>query len=232
MAPPVPVPRVVLPWLVARLVAVPALVLAGDPGSVQPNRLIWMDGLWFRMIASTGTTDRTSRQWSEYPFFPLFPALGGGLMRLGIGATTALTAVSWVASLVALSGAYRLASRHLRLVRLFGRRGSSPSRFRRLGFVMGYADSLFLAGSVWALLLAERRHWWWAGVVAVVATSSRPNGFIAVVALVVMALVARAGARAVVAVAAVDDLPRRLVQLPLVGDRRSPRVLVGKRGLG
>ncbi len=197
-----PFRAVVLPWLVARLVAVPALVLAGDPGSVQPNRLIWMDGLWFRMIALDGY-DRpyVAGQWSEFPFFPLFPALGGGLMRLGIGATTALTAISWIASLVALAGAYRLASRHLPARAAAWAPWFIALAPGALGFVMGYADSLFLAGSVWALLLAERRHWWWAGVVAVVATSSRPNGFIAVVALIVMALAARAGARAIVAVA-------------------------------
>ena len=67
--------------------------------------------------------------------------------------------------------------------------------------VLGYADSLYLAGLVWALVLAEDRRWWAAGLLAAVATASRPNGWIAVVAVVVTVLVARAGARALVAVA-------------------------------
>ena len=161
-----------------------------------------MDGLWFRMI----TLDWYDRPyveglWSEYPFFPLFPALGGGLMRLGVGETTALDS-------------------HL-LDRLAGGAGrclptgeAAPARRAAswapwfiaiapgaLGFVMGYTDSLFLAGAVWALLLAERGHWWWAGLVAVVATSSVERVHGSLVALVVMVIVARAGVRAIVAVA-------------------------------
>ena len=222
-----------LPWLVARLVAVPALVLAGDPGSVQPNRLIWMDGLWFRMIA-LDWYDRpyVAGQWSEYPFFPLFPALGGGLMRLGIGATTALTAVSWVASLVALSGAYRLASRHLPARAAVWAPWFIALAPGALGFVMGYADSLFLAGSVG---VAARR----ASTLVVGRSGGRRRDLEPSERLHRRRRTRRHGAgrssrssRGRRRRAAVDDLPRRLVQLPLVGDRRSPRVLVGKRGLG
>ncbi len=67
--------------------------------------------------------------------------------------------------------------------------------------VLGYSDSLFLAAAVWALVLAEDRRWWAAGLLGAVATISRPNGFVAVAALVVAVLVARAGWRALVAVA-------------------------------
>ena len=50
---------------------------------------------------------------------------------------------------------------------------------------MGYADSLFLAGAVWAFLLLEERRPAAAGIAALVATASRPNGFVVVIALAV-----------------------------------------------
>ena len=170
-------------------------------------------------------------QWSEYPFFPLFPALGGGLMRLGIGATTALTAVSWVASLVALSGAYRLASRHparaavwapwfialaLRAGFRDGVRGQPVPRWIGVGVAARRASTLVVGrsgGRRRDLEPSERLHR---------RRRTRRHG----------AGRSSRSSRGRRRRAAVDDLPRRLVQLPLVGDRRSPRVLVGKRGLG
>ena len=68
--------------------------------------------------------------------------------------------------------------------------------------VMGYSDGLYLAGLVWALVLAEDRKWWAAGVLAAVATASRPNGWIAVVAVVITVWTARGGWRAFVAAVA------------------------------
>lgn len=191
---------VVLPWLVARLIAVPALVLSRDPGVVEPGRLIWMDGQWFRLIA-VDWYDRpyTDGLWSEYPFFPLLPALAGLLIKLGLGPTTALTGISWLAALVAMAGVYRLARRHLP-----PHAAPWATWFVAIGpgaitMVLGYADSLFLAGTVWALVLVEDRRWWAAGLVAAVATASRPNGAIAVVAVVVTVVSMRAGWRAIAA---------------------------------
>ena len=75
-----PFRAVVLPWLVARMVLVPALALADGPGGMNLARLIWMDGQWFRLIA-IDWYDRPYADgfWSEYPFFPLLPAVGGAL---------------------------------------------------------------------------------------------------------------------------------------------------------
>ena len=178
-----PFRAVVLPWLIARVLTVPVLVLSGREGARGAGQLIAMDGQWFRLIA-LDWYDRPYAEgfWSEYPFFPLFPLLAGGLMKLGLGATTALAGVSWAASLAASAGAYRLAIRHLPARAA----GWAPWFIAiapgALTMVLGYADSLFLAGAIWALVLAEDRRWWAAGLVAVVATSSRPNGFVAVVA--------------------------------------------------
>src|SRR6188768_3315701 len=69
-----PFRAVVLPWLVARVLVVPALILSAPAGQRAPGRLIWMDGQWFRLIA-LDFYDRpyVDGRWSEYPFFPLFP---------------------------------------------------------------------------------------------------------------------------------------------------------------
>jgi hypothetical protein len=195
-----PLRSVVLPWLVARLLLVPALVLPGPGKGPTPGQLLAMDGQWFRFIA-LDWYDRpyVSGGWSEYPFFPLYPAMSGVLMDLGMPDTVALAGMSWLAALLASAGAYRLASRHLdpsvaSWVPWFV--ALAPGG---VAMVLGYADSLWLAATLWALVLAEDRRWWAAGIVAAVATASRPNGVVTVLALVVAVLVARAGWRAVVA---------------------------------
>ena len=196
-----PFRAVVLPWLLIRAVVVPVIVLSAPAGQRAPGRLIWMDGQWFRLIA-LDFYDRpyVDGRWSEYPFFPLFPSLAGGLMKLGASPTLALAGISWLAALAAMAGVYRLAVRHL------------PPRAApwapwfvavapgAVTMILGYADSLYLAGLVWALVLVEDRRWWAAGLLAAVATASRPNGWIAPVAVLVAVLLARAGWRAVVAV--------------------------------
>jgi hypothetical protein len=194
---------VVLPWLIARLLVVPALVATHDPGQLQMGKLIWMDGQWFRLIAVDWYDDNyVPGRWSVYPFFPLLPAIGRVFIELGLPPTAALAGTSWLAALVAAAGALVLARRHM------------PERAARwapwfvmiapggVSLVLGYADSLFLAGVVWAFVFAEDERWWAAGLAALVATASRPNGAIAVVGLVVAVLVARAGWRALVAVSA------------------------------
>jgi hypothetical protein len=193
---------VVLPWLVARVLLVPAIVLPGPGPGMRAGNLLSMDGQWFRLIALDGY-DRpyVAGLWSEYPFFPLHPYAAGVLMDAGVPDTVALAGLSWLAALVAYAGAFRLASRHL---------GPDVAPWApwflalapgAVSMVLGYSDALFLAGLVWALVFAGDARWWAAGAAALVATASRPNGALAVAAVVVVALVARAGWRAVAAVA-------------------------------
>jgi hypothetical protein len=192
-----PVRAVILPWLVARILTVPMLVL-GTPGDhFYPGSLIAMDGLWFRLIALDGyDVPYVAGSGSEYPFFPLFPGVAGLLMRLRIPDTVALAGVSWAAALLALAGAHRLATRHL------DARVSPWATWvlalapGSLSLVLGYADALFLAGLVWSLVFADEHRWLAAGIVAGVATASRPNGVVVIVALLVTVVVARGGWRA------------------------------------
>jgi hypothetical protein len=194
----------VLPWLLARLLVVPVLILDSPPdGSVRVANLLAMDGNWFRFIA-LDWYDRpyVPGGFSEYPFFPLFPAAGGALMQAGVPSTVALTGLAWIGALVALAGGRFLAAEHLG-----SRTGNlvpwvmslSPGG---LSLILGYSDAFYLAGLVWAVILVERRQWMLAGLVAAIATASRPNGVIAVVVIVVIAIGMRATLRQLAALAA------------------------------
>ena len=132
-----------------------------------------------------------------------------------------------------MAGAYRLAVRHLPATAAPWAPWFLAIAPGAVTMVLGYSDSLYLAGLVWALVLAEDRRWWAAGLLAAVATASRPNGWIALVAVVVTVLVARAGGRALVAVAvpSVAFLVAWCVYLWL-GDRRPARVLGRPRRRG
>jgi Gpi18-like mannosyltransferase len=192
---------------VARLVAVPLLVATTPGRRFYAGSLIAMDGHWFRMIA-LDWYDRPYQPgaWSEYPFFPLFPAVGGVLMKGGVPSTVALAGSSWVASLLAFAAIHRLALVHA---------GPAAARWAlwfvalspgALSLVLGYSDAFYLAALAWALVFACDSRWVAAGAAAAIATASRPNGWIAVVAVIVV--VARTGRswRAVLAAVAPSAL--------------------------
>lgn len=198
-----PLRAVVLPWCVARLVAVPILVATTPGRTFYAGSLLSMDGQWFRMIAVDGY-DRPYQPgaWTEYPFFPLFPAAGGVLMKSGIPSTVALAGLSWVASLLAFAAIHRLAVVH-----------ASPAAARwavwfvalspgALSLVLGYSDAFFLAAMAWALVFAGQGRWGLAGVAVAAATASRPNGWIAVVAVIIVVARTDRSWRAVAAAAA------------------------------
>src|SRR5215218_525739 len=184
-----PMRTVVLPWIVSRAIVVVAMRLPVHPVDLRFGRLILLDGQWFEQIATRWYDGPyTPGLWSSYPFFPLYPTIAGGLVQAGASTVVALVSVSWLASLVAIAGAHRLAVRHLPAT-------AAPwaTWFLAVGpgavaMVMGYADSLYLAGAVWAIVLVEDRRWWAAGLVVAVATASRPNGWIAVAAVVATVL--------------------------------------------
>ncbi len=200
----VPFSSVVLPWLVARVLVVPVLVLHTPPdGRTHVGSLLAMDGGWFRLIA-LDWYDRHDGVGGvgEYPFFPLFPGTGGTLMRLGIPSTVALAGLSWAAALAAMAGARLLAARHV------GQRAGDLTPWvialapGGLTLVLGYSDAFYLAAVIWALVAVEHHRWWAAGLLAAAATASRPNGAIAMVVVVAVALTMHAGWRRVTIVAA------------------------------
>ncbi|MBI4882963.1 MAG: hypothetical protein HY826_02790 [Actinobacteria bacterium] len=148
-----------------------------------------MDGGWYRAIALDWYDRRGSKGGiGEYPFFPLFPSAGGALMRLGVPSTVALAGLAWVGALAAMAGARLLTARH------FGERAARLAPWvialapGGLSLILGYSDSLYLAALIWAVVAVDQRRWWVAGVLAALATASRPNGAIAMIAVVAIAI--------------------------------------------
>ena len=146
-----------------------------------------MDGQWFRMIA-LDWYDRPYHPgaWSEYPFFPLFPAAAGALMKGGMPSTVALAGLAWLASLLAFAAIHRLAAVHA---------GPAAATWAvwfvalspgALSLVLGYSDAFYLAALAWALVFAGQARWVAAGAAVAVATASRPNGWIAAVAVIIV----------------------------------------------
>ena len=186
----------VLAWVVSRLLGFVALVVTPTPDGRWFNEfgLTAMDGGWFRIIVTQGYPNWTSTEVATaWPFFPLYPWLADMPTRLGVPVGPAMVVVSWLAALVAFGGVWRLAERR------YGPPVATLSVWLiallpgSIGLVLGYSDSLFLAGFVWVLVLIDDIDrakvagravpawaWWRIGAVACIATASRPNGFMVV----------------------------------------------------
>jgi hypothetical protein len=179
---------VLLAWLVSRAIGAFVLMILGARDAPHPDitRLVMWDGQWYKIIAHTGYgTPPIPDVWTPWPFFPLYPGLVRGLVTFGSPYSFAQVALANLATLVALAGVWRLARRHV---------STSAASYAvwitalfpgALTFVMGYPDSLYVAGAVWAFILMEDRKVVAAGLAALVATAARPNGFIVVIALAV-----------------------------------------------
>ena len=184
----VPWRPVLLAWLASRVLSVGVLLIFGSRNVPRPDitRLVMWDGGWYQLIATHGYgPPPVDGVWSVWPFFPLYPALVAALHVVGSPYSLAQVVVANAALLAALAGVWRLARRHI-----------SPSGAAlavwitalfpgAVTFAMGYPDSLFLAGAVWAFVLLEERRPLAAGVAAAIATAARPNGFVVLVALAV-----------------------------------------------
>jgi hypothetical protein len=179
---------VLLAWLVSRLLTTFVLMILGSRTAPHPDitRLVMWDGGWYQLIATHGYgAPPITGHWSTWPFFPLFPGLVSGLHAVGSPYSFAEVVVANGALLIALAGVWRLARRHVSVTAATYAVWITALFPGAITFTMGYPDSLFLAGAVWAFLLLEERRPVAAGVAALVATAARPNGFVVVVSLVV-----------------------------------------------
>lgn len=206
--------HVLASWVVSHIAAVVALVVTPATGesvvqsmSTYAHRLgvrtTFMDGGWYRLIVDRGFPEGPLPTYSnQWPFFPLYPWLADAVKWVGLGTGPSLIMVSWIAALVALAGVWRLAE---------SRFGTSVAMWSvwlfafapgAIGLTMAYSDGIFVAGVVWALVWADRimdspstagfdRRFVSLGLCCAVATMSRPNGFLVVVAMTVVAFGAR-----------------------------------------
>ena len=155
------------------------------------------DSDWYLLIAEEGYRPAPS---STPAFFPLYPALVGGLGRLLLGHyVLAGVLVSLAACLAAFALLHRLA-----LPRLGGEGARRAVLYLALFptalFLQAvYAESLFLALALAAFVLAERGRWLGAGAAAGLALLTRPVGIALLPALLVLAWRAEDRPRALLA---------------------------------
>jgi hypothetical protein len=188
----VPWRPVLLAWLVSRVLTTFVLLILGSRTAPHPDitRLVMWDGGWYQLIATHGYgAPPVDGVWSVWPFFPLYPGLVTALHLLGSPYSFAQVVVANAALLVALAGVWRLARRHVSRTAATYAVWITALFPGAITFTMGYPDSIFLAGAVWAFLLLEERRPVAAGVAALVATAARPNGFVVVISLAVAVVV-------------------------------------------
>jgi hypothetical protein len=189
-----PIAGIVAGWIVGRALAFFWLAIAGstDKPHIQTNQLLTWDGGWYREIMEHGYTARPAQWppglggWTTYPFFPLFP-YAARLIDAVIGRPLiALTLVPHLAALVGAIGVYRLARQ------LYSPRTAMIAAWiagllpGTLTFSMAYPDSIFMAASVWAVVLVSERRPALAAIVTLVATTSRPNGVLLLLPLALL----------------------------------------------
>jgi hypothetical protein len=148
--------------------------IAGGTWAAPASR--W-DAVWYLLVARDGYDDGP-----KAAFFPLYPLL----VRLGGGSVAVAIAISAVAFLLALVALHALTELEL---------GGEAARLTVLALAFSpmalflsavYAESLFLALTVGAVLAARCERWAWAGVLGALAALTRSTGVLIVVALVLL----------------------------------------------
>lgn len=165
----------------------PAAYAARQGWQFTPLKLLDMwgrwDSGWYMDIALSGYTRELSfaTVQSKIAFFPLFPLSVRGILWL-LGLTGNRTAAMWVGVLLA-NAALLVA---LVAIRQLVAPSGAPAARRAVLYVLTfptglflscfYPESLFLATTALACLLATRGRWLMASIVGAIATLSRPYG--------------------------------------------------------
>jgi hypothetical protein len=158
--------------------------LTRDLGWVTDVWARW-DSVWFLRIAEHGYGAANGVAAAFYPLYPL--SLAGVGRAFGGHYVVAGIVVSLTAALAAFVLLYRLTETRL------GPEGARRAALYLAVFPMAlflgavYSESMFLALTIGAFVLAERRHWLGAGLVTGLAMLTRVAGVALVPALVVMA---------------------------------------------
>jgi len=155
---------------------------------------IW-DARWYGQVIANGypsvlpTDSAGNVQENTWAFYPLFPALAGGLSRLtGLNPAASLTLIAMLAGWGAALAVYKL----------FRQKAGHATAMWSVAFFSAfpvsavlqvpYAEPLSLLLLAWALLLVVRRQYLWAMPVVVLLCLSRPVGvpFAAMVGLLLV----------------------------------------------
>lgn len=145
------------------------------------------DALWYLALARDGYPEPTTENEvpAAYAFFPLFPLVVSALGWLLFGRLLlAANIVVLVATVIALAGVHRLVETETGDRALAGRALLVTAAFPASFFLVApYTEALFLATSVWTLVLARERRWEDAGALALLAGLTRGVGGLLSVAL-------------------------------------------------
>lgn len=171
----------------ARLLEVPVPSRVSGAGAWLLERFTWWDSWHYVRIAEVGYLP-PGLPCCDQAFFPgypllmrlLAPVVGGSVVVAGL-------VISWGAGALAAVLLHRLAERQARGSGTWAVVFLAVAPFG-VFFSAVYTESLFLALSLGAWLLAQRRQWWWAGLLAAGASTVRINGLFLVLALAVMYL--------------------------------------------
>lgn len=168
----------------ARLLDVPGPSRVSGTGAWLLERFAWWDSWHYVRIAEVGYLP-PGLPCCDQAFFPGYPLLmrllapvaGGSVVLAGL-------VISWIAGALAAVLLHRLGERQALGSGTWAVVFLAVAPF---GVFLSavYTESLFLALSLGAWLLAQHHRWWWAGVLAAGASTVRINGLFLVVALAV-----------------------------------------------
>ncbi|MBJ7331735.1 MAG: hypothetical protein JHC95_17705 [Solirubrobacteraceae bacterium] len=153
----------------------------GTIGDLMAAPFARWDSVWFLAIAADGYDDG-----ARTAFFPLYPVLTGAAGVVVRSDLIGGVLVSLTALFVALVALYRLVA-----LDFGGRvaRGSvlAVAFFPTAVFLSAvYSESLYLATSVGAFLMARRDRWVWAGVLGGLAAATRSAGIVLLLPLAII----------------------------------------------
>jgi hypothetical protein len=176
-----------------------------DRGPALSHRLNAWDAAYYGSIAAHWYphhlvigSDGALQSGYEFAFFPLFPTLVAFVHLFGLSISHSLLLTA------ALDGIGASILVHLLGRDLLGSRRAGWAAAALLGLLpmaialqMGYAESLYVALTAGALLLAYRERWWAAGLVALLAGLTRPGGVLVPLVIPLVALGVRRAGRSV-----------------------------------
>ena len=200
------------------------LLHRGQFREIHHSLWTWMargfDGSWYDSIAAHGYPDvLTSAHRGAYNWFPGYPAAIDAIAWIpGIGTGRAGPIVTIIAGFVAACGLARLGvtltgdrRTGLLMVALWA---TAPGS---IVLIMTYAEALFCALAVWALVALTERRWVSAGILTMAAGTVRSTAVALVAAVAVAALAALAGSARTRSLSAASWRPVAAVLLAPLG---------------
>jgi hypothetical protein len=185
-------------WVASRVVIVVAFFVAGARPLASAGN--W-DGAWYGAIAQHGYGTAYIATQHDIAFFPLFPMLAAGLLRIGVGWPLAGVLVNNAAFLGALVLLHRIARARWNLATSRWCVAFACACPLSLFASVAYHEGVYLFFSALALWFALRARRVASGVAGAAASATSAIGITLAGALVIDAIVHRRGARSIASAA-------------------------------